>query len=684
MTSIPSNLSRVPNVLTSQFALSGLNRTNLALFDASNKLTTLREINKISDDAVKAATIGVLDERLERNEQIKRNLTHATANLNVLDSALDEANGLSLEAKSIAMNQLSITSSTEERRGQAVVVDQLIKSLLNTSQRQGPAGYLFGGSVTTRAPISEFLGGYRYTGTGPGLVTDLAVAGNVPITLPAGNAIGAMAARVRGSVDLDPNLAVNARLTTLEGARGLGVATGTIEFSASGGPVARVDLTGADSVGDVQERLTNAIRLYETENSVTVLGSNGVQLAGEGFQFDLLTGATLQFSDVDIGTTAADLGLTTAGGMTLTDTANAGLALGPKLSMDSPVSALAGVTGALGSFRLNNMGRSAVIDLSSAETIEDIRNLIEGANLGVRVSINAAGNGIDVLNEVAGSQAQAMSIEEVPGQNMTATRLGIRSLSEDTLLSDFNFGRGVVINDGTLNPTTGQVDPGLDTDIRITLGDANNTVLDIDLRPSDLTNVGTLLAAINSQAQTQLAAAGLPPTAFSAGLSNGGNGIVLSQESSFGTMRVGALNGSPAAENLGLLNATYDAGTGTITGADKARIRVDNLFSNLIDLRESLLTDDARGISFAGEGLDRLLVGLAEVRGLVGGYAQRVDAATTRVEDRAVVDESVRSELRDLDFTAAATRLQLLQTQQQAGLQVTARLQQLSLLDFLG
>ena len=60
MTSIPSNLSRVPNVLTSQFALNGLNRTNLALFDASNKLTTLREINKISDDAVKAATIGVL------------------------------------------------------------------------------------------------------------------------------------------------------------------------------------------------------------------------------------------------------------------------------------------------------------------------------------------------------------------------------------------------------------------------------------------------------------------------------------------------------------------------------------------------------------------------------------------------------------------------------------------------
>jgi flagellin-like hook-associated protein FlgL len=339
----------------------------------------------------------------------------------------------------------------------------------------------------------------------------------------------------------------------------------------------------------------------------------------------------------------------------------------------------------LGSFKLSNLGRSATIDLSGAQTIEDLKNIIEGANLGVRVSINASGKGIDVLNEVAGSQAQAMSIEEVAGNNLTATRLGIRSLSGDTNLSDFNFGRGVVINDGVLNPTTGLADPSLDSDLRITLGDAAGTTIDIDLRPSDLTNVQSLLSAINSQAATQLAAAGLPSTAFTAGLSDAGNGIVFQQDSSFpNAPSVSALNGSPAAENLGLLNGRFDPASATLTGEDRAKVRVDNLFSNLIDLRESLLTNNSRGITFAGEGLDKLMSSLAEVRGLVGGYAQRVDAATTRVEDRAIVDESIRSGLRDLDFAAAATKLQLLQTQQTAGLQVAAQMNQYSLLDFLG
>jgi flagellin-like hook-associated protein FlgL len=447
----------------------------------------------------------------------------------------------------------------------------------------------------------------------------------------------------------------------------------------------RVDLSGADSVGDIQDRLTNAIHQYETDQGVTVLGPGGVGLAGEGFGFDLLPGASLQFTDIDIGKTAADLGLTAPGGITFTDTSNTGLGLSPTLSLDSPISSLAGVSGPLGSFKLSNLGRSATIDLSGAQTIEDLKNIIEGANLGVRVSINASGKGIDVLNEVAGSQAQAMSIEEVAGNNLTATRLGIRSLSGDTNLSDFNFGRGVVINDGVLNPTTGLADPSLDSDLRITLGDAAGTTIDIDLRPSDLTNVQSLLSAINSQAATQLAAAGLPSTAFTAGLSDAGNGIVFQQDSSFpNAPSVSALNGSPAAENLGLLNGRFDPASATLTGEDRAKVRVDNLFSNLIDLRESLLTNNSRGITFAGEGLDKLMSSLAEVRGLVGGYAQRVDAATTRVEDRAIVDESIRSGLRDLDFAAAATKLQLLQTQQTAGLQVAAQMNQYSLLDFLG
>src|SRR5690606_4215627 len=124
-----------------------------------------------------------------------------------------------------------------------------------------------------------------------------------------------------------------------------------------------------------------------------------------------------------------------------------------------------------------------------AQTLEDVRNLIEAAGLGVRVEINAAGDGIEVVNETAAGRDQALSIAEVPGSNQTATRLGIRTYTGDTLLSDFNDGRGVRIVHGSTDPTTGLPDPARDVDFTITLGDGAATTIDVDLRPEDIVSV---------------------------------------------------------------------------------------------------------------------------------------------------------------------------------------------------
>jgi flagellin-like hook-associated protein FlgL len=75
---------------------------------------------------------------------------------------------------------------------------------------------------------------------------------------------------------------------------------------------------------------------------------------------------------------------------------------------------------------------------------------------------------------------------------------------------------------------------------------------------------------------------------------------------------------------------------------------------------------------------------LGETRGLIGGYARQVDEAKVRETDRATLDEQTRSQLQDTDITAAATRFSLLQTQLQAGLQITALTHSRTLLDFLG
>ena len=54
------------------------------------------------------------------------------------------------------------------------------------------------------------------------------------------------------------------------------------------------------------------------------------------------------------------------------------------------------------------------------------------------------------------------------------------------------------------------------------------------------------------------------------------------------------------------------------------------------------------------------------------------------LDDQELLDLKIRSELRDLDYTEAAVRLNMLQIQLQAGLQVTAQSFGRTLLDFLG
>lgn len=687
MSAIPSNLSRVPNLLMVTAAGGTITRTNLALFQVQNQLATGRAISRFSDDAVKAAAISILDARLDRASQRQRNLDHADSSLNSLDGALGDASDLVLQAKSIASDQVGSGVTPEERHSQAAVVDSLIQSLFNISNRKSAAGYMFGGSTPSSPAVEAMLGGYRYVARGNGLLTDVDLGSPVPITL-GGSAIGSTSSRIRGTVDMDPGLTPSTRLADLGGARGIGISKGRLEFSYNGGPHVEIDLSNADSTQDVINTVTGAIHDYEQTNSVTVLGPGGVSVTGGSLQIDVAPGSgpppTLQFFDIGSGTTAVDLGLASSSGppLVFNPTSSVGIELNARLTLQSPISALRGVTGPLGQIKLNNLGQTRTIDLSTASTLEDVKNAIEGAGLGLRVEINAAGTGIDVVNEVAAGKAQAMSIEEIAGNGLTATQLGIRSLDATTQIADFNNGRGVKIVDNVSDPVTGLPSPTLSSDFTIKLGDLAGTTFTVDLRPQDMTTVQTVLDRINSEA----AAAGVNvPTDFSATLADGANGIALVQNPVFPSAPVvKALNNSSAAEQLGLEQATYDSATGMLRGEDRATVRVDNVFSHLIDLRDALLNDDRTGITLAGEDLEGSVGRLAETRALVGGYAKRVEDGTTRLEDLTLTDQKARSLMQDTDFAQAASRFSLLQSQLQAALQVTAQSFSRSLLDFIG
>ncbi len=678
MTSFPTSFSRAPTLIFSQNSLNALGRTSYSLARLNEQLSTGLNILRPSDDPIRSATISILDSRLEYSGQILKNLEFAGNSLGIIDNALGDAKSLIDEALSIASEQLSSPSDPESRQGQATIIDSLISSLFNIANTESLVGYVFGGTNPTGAPVSAFGGGYRFSGERGGLTAALGAISDVPITLGADNAIGALSNRIEGTVDLNPDLTLDTRLSDLNGARDLGITLGSFSFSYNGGPTASIDLSGADTIGDVADAIESAIIQYEADNGVTILGPGGVSIAGGALDIDIAGGGTLNFTDQQGSYVGANLGLVQNPASSFTTTSGTGLDLDANLTWTTPITALQGLGGAaLDQISLSNNGQTFNIDLSGATTLGDIKSAIEAASDGVRVRISEDGTSLNIFTETAGTRDLALSISEVAGGNDTATLLGIRSYALDTPLSVFNDGRGVDIAEGNGIATENE-------DFSITLGDGFE--ITIDLSSDDIATVGTLITAINTQANAQLTAAGRPTTDFAVGLSATTNGLEFTQDAAIGAS--GPISISPqrsaAAEQLGLLDAQLGSGGNTLTSSDRASVRVNNLFTHLMDLSQALRSDDTLGIQIASENMKQSLEDLIQSQALVGGYARRVDEEVLRQEDKGVLDQAMRSQLRDLDYAQASSRFAQLQLQMQASLSVIAQTQSRTLLDFLG
>lgn len=696
MTIIPSSLSRVPTLLSSQLVLSNVNRTNVGLFGVQQQIASGLRITRPSDDPVAGAMIATLKARAGQGEQRGRNLDHAAGVLDRLDNSLTSATDLVREAQTIALSQIGLTSDPTTRQQQAIVVDSLIAQLKTIANTKVNGVYVFGGTTPSSEPIEALLGGYRYTARGgAGMLTDLGTGDAIPITLGGENAIGEISARLRSRVPLNPDLAMDTPLNDVRGARGLGITPGSVNVSINGGPPISVNLSTANSISDVANTLTTSIRAYEAANSVTVLGPGGVSVGGGSLTFDIAGGATLDFTETANGITAADLGLSAA---QINSGNNAGLGLDPKLRMATRLSDVPALTLPLGSIRLRltqgqagagGVGTSSVIrdiDLSGAQSLDDVRSQIESSGLGVRLVVDDNGRTLNLFSEVAGV---SLSVEEVPGNNGTASALGLRTMDWSTPINELNGGRGVRIANGAVNPVTGLPDPTKDTDFRITLG--NGQSFDVDLRPQDLVNVQSIVTRINSQFAAAVvqppintSAPALAPGQFVAQLTDGPTGIALTQTVGVGSVSVSKLNNSDAADDLGFTSGTWDASRASLIGADRGAIRVDNLFTHLMDLAAALRTNNDAGIAFAGGKIQEAADRLSAAQARVGASAQRVDQAQAALDEQATLDEKLRSQLQDTDYYEAASRFSLLQTQLQASMQTAGQIAtSRTLLDFL-
>lgn len=663
---------RVPTLLSAQLQLGQLTRTSSELLSLNGQLASGIRLERPSADPIAAALVGGLDASLERDEQRSRNLSRARGLMNDLDTSLSQISALVTEARQVSLEQTGVTSDAETRAATSEVISQQLTSLLASVNREFDGVYYFGGSEVGAPPVESFFGGFRYVGDLDGMFTDLGPEIDFPVTLGGEEAVGSLSQRVEGDVDLDPLLTDGTFVRDLRGVMS-GRSLGTLEIGIPTGVPAtvQVDLSEAETVGDVRDAIESAVRQADAGAFGAAAWGAGVTLAGDRLNFNLAAGVTLSFVDGPVGQTAQALGLD---GPTFDNVTTAnpapGAGLDPMvtdrtlLGDMNPAAALV-----YGDIRIENGGRVGTVTTAAGMTVGEFKEAVRRLDLGVRLDVGSDGESLTLVNEVSG---MAMSVSDTG--TGTATSLGIRTLTATTPLSVFNRGRGVEIADGEVDPTTGLPDPDRNVDFEVVLSDGA-TSFQVDLVPADLADVGTLLAKINAES------GGVG--GFTATLAADRNAIVFTDTLGGGqAVEVNKLNGF-AAEDLGLLDGTVGPGNELIS-EDRSEVRVESLFSTLVDLRRALDDNDERGITFASAQLETDLDRVTRARSLVGSRAARVDDQEVRLGEIRLADQSVRSELRDLDFTEAATRLNLLTTQLEAGYRVSSLTQNLSLINFLG
>jgi flagellin-like hook-associated protein FlgL len=643
MAILPAQLARVSNLLRGNIAQGQIALTQRRMLQAQNELTTGKRINVASDDPGAAAIVQQLQKTLEQRQSFLTNLTRARNHLSEVDSTLGDLNDLIQRAQEIASANVGSDVTPDQRSAASAVVEQIYSEALSLANKQFEGVYLFAGDRSTEQPFVATDGGVRFVGSENVLQNAFDEGTNLPFMVNGAEVFGALSSRVRGSVDLSPSLTAQTRLADLRGATGAGVRPGLVTLS-NGTQAATIDLRTADTIGDLLAAINAA-------------GVGGVTAAigGAGNQITLAAGPAdnVTVQDAAGGTAAADLGILRTVG------AGAGVPLigtsvGPRVTALAPLSALrngAGIDTA-GGLRITNGAATVTVDLSSATTVEGLLNAVNGSGANVLARINADATGIDIVNPTQGTR---MSVAENGGT--TAADLGVRSFDGNSLLADFNDGKGV-------RSATG-------ADFRVTRSDG--TTFDVDLTAAAAT-AQDVINAINAADGGAGVTASLAAT---------GNGIVLTDTAGgAGTLAVTPLNFSDAAADLGLLAAP--AAGNVITGADANPVAAAGVFADLAKLRDALKGNDPAGITAAAEGLSADYVRATRVRGETGARVQGLESRQGRLEDQDVATQSLLSTLSDTDFTEAISRFQTLQNSLQASMQTTASILHLSLLDFLG
>lgn len=627
-----------------QMGLAGLQR----------QLSTGRRVEKPSDDPAAAIRAIGLQRAEEFKTQALQNLKSSQSFLTFTESNLSDVQSLLNEARGLAVQANTNTLSSSEREGLQSQLGAIIDRMVSLGNTRFQDRYLMSGASVSTVPLNLTGNSVRFNGDNLDMLSAADENDFVAHNITAQKALGVISSSVVSSFDLNPGVVASTRLEDLNGGRG--VSQGVLQLS-DGVSQTTVDLAGSETIQDVVERLnlasvgSRSISASFNANSLVISYSDG-------------NTGTLRISDIGVGSTASDLGIESS-------TPNptlpiVGGSLDPVLRRTTKLSQLNVGNGLnfQGGIKINQGGKSYTIELSNAQTIEDIINTVQRSGAAVQAGISPDGKSLQIKSVESGTD---FSISESQGD--LASRLGLRTFTSATRLEELNHGRGFNFSAGSdlvfETTTGGQLK--IDLDGAITIQD--------------------VLDRINNNVANQLST-----TRISASINPINNGLVLTAGSAGATqpIKIIASGGSEAAWSLGLVPTGATEAVGTLTGteyriagSDPNPKEVDGIYNSLIRLRDAIGKEDLNGIDRSMLMLDSDLDRLTLTRGELGVRMQRIDRLQSSNESAQIELKSQESDAIEADLASVISEMSSRQIAQEASLRILGQTTKMSLFDFL-
>jgi len=631
---------RLPNTLSGSLLLQNIQRANSELARLQNQVATNQKFFLPSDSPAAAIRSIALQSAIERKEQSQANIATSRSLLSVTETSLSVVGDALNEAKSLVLAGLGDSTTSAEKQALAVETAALIQGVLNAANTKYQGRYLFGGSQTNTAPFElNPDGSILYSGDNSQFAAlidlDLLQSNNVD----GATAFGAFSAAI--SSDLDPALTLETRLADVLDGRGVPLGPVTVTLDNGAPQSVSVDLSGAETIGDIKTRLEDAFAAGPLTLTVDIdpATNHGLRLTPSA--------GTVEVADLTGSLVASRLGI--AGGPAAQIL---GGDLDPTLTLQTDLSDLNGGAGigatAGNGLLISNGSNSSVVDIDAAQTIEDLFNILRAAGLDLEVGIDDSGDGIAISSRLSGAD---FSIGENNGTN--AAGLGIRTFDASTQLSDLNRGLGVPVDEG----------------FELVITRRDGTSVNVDL--SGTQTVQQVQDAINS----------VDPGNLIASLNTVGNGISLTDNSGVGPLEVQS-NGLSTA--LGIDGQETGANPAVpLVGREINPQEPTGALTILSRLQAALENEDDVELLHVSELIEDEISRFGLVRGDVGTRLKLLDDIETRILDEEVkLQEALSSEF-DTDLTEAITRVAAVEAALTATLQLAAATQQLSLLSFL-